>query len=225
MARYTGAVCRQCRREGQKLFLKGERCYSDKCAIDRRSYVPGQHGQSRKKVSEYGLQLRAKQKAKRYYGVLESQFAKYFEMADRKSGMTGENLLQLLESRLDNVVYRLGFASSRAEARQLVVHGHYTVNGRRVNIPSYLTKAGDVVAICEKAVRAISLKRFWKAVVLVLFRCGWNLTATSWRQRSFVCRTVKKLTWMLRKLSSLSCTPNNVSVSFISRGRRIDYAA
>ena len=123
MARYTGAVCRQCRREGQKLFLKGERCYSDKCAIDRRNYVPGQHGQSRKKVSEYGLQLRAKQKAKRFYGVLESQFAKYYEMADRKAGMTGENLLRILESRLDNVVYRLGFASSRAEARQLVVHG------------------------------------------------------------------------------------------------------
>ena len=117
MARYTGAVCRQCRREGQKLFLKGERCYSDKCAIDRRNYVPGQHGQSRKKVSEYGLQLRAKQKAKRFYGVLESQFAKYYEMADRKAGMTGENLLRILESRLDNVVYRLGFASSRAEAR------------------------------------------------------------------------------------------------------------
>ena len=136
MARYTGAVCRQCRREGQKLFLKGERCYSDKCAIDRRNYVPGQHGQSRKKVSEYGLQLRAKQKAKRFYGVLESQFAKYYEMADRKAGMTGENLLRILESRLDNVVYRLGFASSRAEARQLVVHGHYTVNGKKVNITS-----------------------------------------------------------------------------------------
>lgn len=149
MARYTGAVCRQCRREGQKLFLKGERCYSDKCAIDRRNYVPGQHGQSRKKVSEYGLQLRAKQKAKRFYGVLESQFAKYYEMADRKAGMTGENLLRILESRLDNVVYRLGFASSRAEARQLVVHGHYTVNGKKVNIPSYLLKEGDVVSINE----------------------------------------------------------------------------
>ncbi len=151
MARYTGAVCRQCRREGQKLFLKGERCYSDKCAISKREYAPGQHGQGRKKVSEYGLQLRAKQKAKRFYGVLESQFAKYYEMADRKAGMTGENLLQLLESRLDNVVYRLGFAMSRAEARQLVVHGHYTVNGRRVNIPSYLLKEGDVVAICDKS--------------------------------------------------------------------------
>ncbi len=158
MARYTGAVCRQCRREGQKLFLKGERCYSDKCALSKREYAPGQHGQGRKKVSEYGLQLRAKQKAKRFYGVLESQFAKYYEMADRKAGMTGENLLQLLESRLDNTVYRLGFAMSRAEARQLVVHGHYTVNGRKVNIPSYLLKEGDVVAICEKSRQSAKLK-------------------------------------------------------------------
>lgn len=225
MARYTGAVCRQCRREGQKLFLKGERCYSDKCAIDRRSYAPGQHGQGRKKVSEYGLQLRAKQKAKRYYGVLESQFAKYYEMAARKAGMTGENLLQLLESRLDNVVYRLGLASSRAEARQLVLHGHYTVNGRRVNIPSFLVKEGDVVAVSEKSRQSDKFKA-------IIESCGarpvpmWlNLTATSWKQRSFACPTVKRSTWMLRKLSSLSCTPNNVSVRSISRGRRIDYAA
>ena len=163
MARYTGAVCRQCRREGQKLFLKGERCYSDKCAIDRRNYVPGQHGQSRKKVSEYGLQLRAKQKAKRFYGVLESQFAKYYEMADRKAGMTGENLLRILESRLDNVVYRLGFASSRAEARQLVVHGHYTVNGKKVNIPSYLLKEGDVVSINEATRQSEKIKAVLEA--------------------------------------------------------------
>ena len=163
MARYTGAVCRQCRREGQKLFLKGERCYSDKCAIDRRNYVPGQHGQSRKKVSEYGLQLRAKQKAKRFYGVLESQFAKYYEMADRKAGMTGENLLRILESRLDNVVYRLGFASSRAEARQLVVHGHYTVNGKKVNIPSYLLKEGDVVSINEASSQSEKIKAVLEA--------------------------------------------------------------
>lgn len=151
MARYTGAVCRLCRREGQKLFLKGERCYSDKCSIVRRAYAPGQHGQSRKKISEYGIQLRAKQKARRFYGVLESQFAKYFDMAERQKGMAGENLLRILESRLDNIVYRLGFASSRAEARQLVVHGHYTVNGKKVNIPSYLVKEGDVVAISEKS--------------------------------------------------------------------------
>ena len=151
MARYTGAVCKLCRREGQKLFLKGERCYSDKCAFTHRGYAPGQHGQARKKLSEYGIQLREKQKTRRYYGVLEAQFAHYFELAEKKAGMTGENLLKILESRLDNVVYRMGFASSRAEARQLVVHGHFTVNGKRVDIPSYLTKAGDVVAICEKS--------------------------------------------------------------------------
>ena len=151
MARYTGAVCRLCRREGQKLFLKGDRCYNGKCSLDLRKTVPGQHGQGRKKVSDYGIQLRAKQMAKRYYGVLESQFSKYFEMAERKTGMAGENLLKILESRLDNVVYRLGFASSRAQARQLVLHGHYTVNGKKVNIPSYLVKEGDVVAVSEKA--------------------------------------------------------------------------
>ncbi|MEG0339464.1 MAG: 30S ribosomal protein S4 [Oscillospiraceae bacterium] len=149
MARYTGAVCRQCRRENQKLFLKGDRCYSDKCALARRSFAPGQHGQNqaRKKVSEYGLQLRAKQKAKRYYGVLESQFAHYFEIAERKVGMTGENLLRILESRLDNIVYRAGFAMSRKEARQLVLHRHFTVNGEIVNIPSYLVKEGDKIAV------------------------------------------------------------------------------
>lgn len=146
MARYTGAVCRLCR-EGQKLFLKGDRCYTDKCAIARRAYAPGQHGQGRKKTSEYGLQLRAKQMTRRYYGVLESQFAKYYEMATRRQGITGENLLRILESRLDNVIYRLGWANSRAEARQLVVHGHFTVNGSRVDIPSYLTKVGDVISI------------------------------------------------------------------------------
>ncbi len=149
MARYTGAVCRLCRRENQKLFLKGDRCYSDKCAMVRRAFAPGQHGQNqmRRKTSEYGLQLRAKQKAKRYYGVLESQFAKYFEMAERKSGITGENLLRFLECRLDNVVYRAGFAMSRKEARQLVLHRHFTVNGKTVNIPSYLVKEGDKVAV------------------------------------------------------------------------------
>ena len=158
MARYTGAVCRLCRREGQKLFLKGDRCYTGKCSIDTRKTVPGQHGQGRKKISEYGVQLRAKQKTKRFYGVLESQFAKYFEMAEKKAGMTGENLLRILESRLDNVIYRLGFASSRAQARQLVLHGHYTVNGKKVNIPSYLLKEGDVVAVSEKAKSADFMK-------------------------------------------------------------------
>lgn len=151
MARYTGAVCRQCRREGQKLFLKGDRCYSDKCAIDRRGYPPGQHGQGRKKLSEYGIQQREKQKTRRYYGVLESQFAKYFDMAAKQQGQTGENLLKILETRLDNVVYRLGFAMSRPEARQLVRHSHFTVNGRKVNIPSYLVKPGDVVGLRDKS--------------------------------------------------------------------------
>ncbi len=152
MARYTGAVCRLCRREGQKLFLKGERCYTGKCAISRRAYAPGQHGQARnRKASEYGKQLRTKQFAKRYYGVLEGQFYHYYEMATKMQGVTGENLLGLLESRLDNVVYRLGFASSRAEARQLVSQGHFTVNGRKVNIPSYLTKVGMVVAVKESS--------------------------------------------------------------------------
>ena len=152
MARYTGAVCRLCRREGQKLFLKGERCYTGKCAVDRRAYAPGQHGQARnRKVSEYGKQLRTKQYARRYYGVLEGQFRHYFELAAKMPGVTGENLLRLLESRLDNVVYRLGFASSRAEARQLVTQGHFTVNGRKVNIPSFLTKVGQVIAVKENS--------------------------------------------------------------------------
>ena len=161
MARYTGAVCRQCRREGQKLFLKGERCYSDKCALARRNFAPGQHGQARKKSSEYGIQMRAKQKAKRYYGVLESQFAKYFEMAEKRTGMAGENLLKILESRLDNVVYRAGFGMSRRQARQLVLHRHFTVNGERVNIPSYLVKPGDVIAVhgstCDKIKENVEL--------------------------------------------------------------------
>ena len=152
MARYTGAVCRLCRREGQKLFLKGDRCYTDKCALERRAYAPGQHGNARnKKLSEYGVQLREKQKARRYYGVLESQFAEYFEMASKRKGMTGENLLAILESRLDNVVYRLGFAMSRAEARQLVRHGHFTVNGKKVNIPSYLVSVGETVELKESS--------------------------------------------------------------------------
>ena len=163
MARYTGAVCRQCRREGMKLFLKGERCYSGKCAIDRRSYAPGQHGQSRKKYSEYGLQLREKQKVRRYYGVLESQFAKYFEMAEKKKGVTGDNLLSIVESRLDNVVYRLGFAMSRPEARQLVRHGHFTVNGKKVNIPSYLLNVGDVIAVNNDSLSSEKIKSIIEA--------------------------------------------------------------
>ena len=147
MARYTGPACKLCRREGKKLFLKGDRCYTGKCALERRSYAPGQHGQNRKKTSEYGLQLRAKQSARRYYGVSEGQFHKYFLMAERKEGVTGTNLLQLCESRLDNIVYTAGFASSRAQARQLVNHAHFTVNGSKVDIPSYLVKVGDVIAV------------------------------------------------------------------------------
>jgi small subunit ribosomal protein S4 len=150
MARYTGPVCRLCRREGTKLFLKGERCYSGKCSVDKRSYPPG-HGRKQRapKQSEYGLQLREKQKLRRTYGVLERQFARYFKKAEQKRGVTGENLLQILELRLDNVVYRLGFASSRPEARQLVRHGHFTVNGRKVNIPSYEVKLNDIIAVKE----------------------------------------------------------------------------
>lgn len=151
MARYTDAVCKLCRREGQKLFLKGQRCYTDKCAITRRAYAPGQHGQGRKKTSEYGIQLRAKQMTRRFYGVLEGQFRHYYDLATKMQGKTGDNLLSLLETRLDNVAYRCGWASSRAEARQLVVHGHFTVNGRKVDIPSYLVKAGDVIAIRENS--------------------------------------------------------------------------
>ena len=149
MARYTDEQCRICRRNGEKLFLKGSRCYSDKCSISRRNYAPGQHGQKRAKLSEYGTQLREKQKTKSFYGVGERQFRKYFEMASSKKGITGENLLQILESRLDNVVYRLGYGSSRAQARQLVNHGIFEVNGKRVDIPSYLVKAGDIIAVRE----------------------------------------------------------------------------
>jgi small subunit ribosomal protein S4 len=152
MARYIGPVCRLCRREGMKLFLKGERCYTEKCAIEKRNFAPGQHGKTRKsKLAGYGVQLREKQKVKRIYGVLEDQFRRYFEQAERTRGITGETLLQLLERRLDNVAYRLGFATSRAQARQLVRHGHFTVNGRKVDIPSYSVKPGDLVAIRQSS--------------------------------------------------------------------------
>jgi len=147
MARYTDAKCRLCRREGSKLYLKGDRCYTDKCAIARRAYAPGQHGQGRKKASGYGIQLREKQKVRRIYGILEKQFRAYFEEAERQKGVTGENLLRLLELRLDNVVYRMGFGDSRAEARQLVRHGHFTVNGKKVDIPSYQTGLNDLIAV------------------------------------------------------------------------------
>lgn len=164
MARYTGPVCRLCRREGLKLYLKGERCLTEKCSVDKRPYAPGQHGQGRKRASEYGQQLREKQKARRYYGVLENQFGRYYEEAARRRGVTGENLLELLESRLDNVVFRLGLAGSRAEARQLIRHGHFNVNGGRVNIPSYLVSEGDVVAVREKSREIARLKELVEAL-------------------------------------------------------------
>ena len=152
MARYTGPVCRLCRREGMKLFLKGERCYTDKCAIEKRNFIPGQHGKARRsKMAGYGVQLREKQKVKRIYGVLEDQFRRYFAQAERTRGITGETLLQLLERRLDNVAYRAGFATSRSAARQLVRHGHFVVNGRKVDIPSYSVKPGDVVTVRESS--------------------------------------------------------------------------
>ncbi len=151
MARYREPVCRLCRREGNKLFLKGDRCYSDKCAVERRPYPPGQHGSRKAKLSDYGVQLREKQKARRIYVLLEAQFRKYFEMADRQKGVTGENLLAILERRLDNTVYRMGFSASRADARQVVRHGHVLVNGRKVNIPSFLLKPGDRLTIREKS--------------------------------------------------------------------------
>ena len=154
MARYTDSVCRLCRREGQKLFLKGDRCYGPKCSVAKRPTPPGQHGQSRKKVSQYGSQLREKQKTRRAYGVLESQFASYFEKAVTMKGITGENLLSLLERRLDNVVYRLGFGESRAHARQMINHGHITVNGKKVDIPSYIVNTGDVISVKERTAKS-----------------------------------------------------------------------
>ncbi len=165
MARYTGPSCRMCRRENMELFLKGERCYTDKCAIKRRNYPPGQHGQGRAKVSDYGVQLREKQKVRRIYGVLEKQFRSFFESADRMKGVTGENLLNLLERRLDNTVYRLGFASSRTEARQVIRHGHFTLNGKKVNIPSIQVKVGDVVELRQKSRSIASINESLEGVV------------------------------------------------------------
>ena len=160
MARYTGATCRLCRREGMKLFLKGDRCYTGKCAFDRRSYAPGQHGANKKKISGYGVQLREKQKAKRIYGVLESQFRSYYEKAENMKGITGENLLKLLEMRLDNVVFKLGYGASRNEARQLVTHGHFLVNGKKVDIASYKVSVNDVISVSEKSRGSEKFKTF-----------------------------------------------------------------
>ena len=164
MARYTGPNCKMCRREGCKLYLKGERCTNGKCAFDHRSTAPGQHGAARKKVGEYGKQLREKQKARRYYGVLEGQFKHYYEMAEKMDGITGQNLLIILESRLDNVVYRMGMAASRKEARQLVLHAHFTLNGKKVTIPSLLVKAGDVIAVKESSRDSVKIKELVEAM-------------------------------------------------------------
>ena len=164
MARYTGPVCRLCRREGKKLYLKGDRCVSGKCALDRRNTAPGQHGAATKKLKEYGKQTREKQSARRYYGVLEKQFVNYYEEAARQQGMTGENLLKLLERRFDNVVYRMGMASSRKEARQLVLHGHFTINGKKANIPSILVRSGDVIAVAENFKKSAKCKALAEAL-------------------------------------------------------------
>lgn len=168
MARYTGPSCRLCRREGQKLFLKGERCYTDKCAMNRRAKAPGQHGEGRRnKPSNYGIQLREKQKVKRYYGLLENQFKRHFEMAEKQAGITGENFLKILETRLDNVVYRMGLASSRKEARQLVRHGHFVLNGHKANIPSMAVSVGDVVAVKERSRSSAKFKALAEKSVTV----------------------------------------------------------
>ena len=177
MARYSGPVCRLCRREGQKLFLKGDRCYTGKCSVDRRTYAPGMHGQNRKKQSEYGLQLREKQKAKRIYGILETQFHNYFEKASQQKGITGENLLRLLEIRLDNVVYRAGFGRSRTEARQVVRHNHIEVNGKKVNSPSYQVTVGDVITIKEQSK---GIQRFKD-----IFETASSRTAPQWMDVNF----------------------------------------
>ncbi len=158
MAKYTGPACRQCRREGVKLFAKGERCFTEKCAMNRRTGAPGQHGAARKKVSEYGLQLREVQKTKRYYGIPEKQFRNYYKIADRKEGMTGENMLTLIERRFDNVVFRMGMGESRRDARQLVTHGHFLVNGKKANIPSMILRAGDVITVAETSRKSEKIK-------------------------------------------------------------------
>ena len=172
MARYKGPVCKLCRREGEKLYLKGARCYSEKCSFDRRPYAPGDNGQGRRKVSEYGLQLREKQKVRRMYGIMEKQFRNYFEEAEMQGGVTGENFLRLLERRLDNVVYRMGFASSRSEARQFVLHGHIKVNGRKVNIPSYRVDESDVISVKDSSRK---LQRFKD-----IFEFNAEITPPSW---------------------------------------------
>jgi small subunit ribosomal protein S4 len=192
MARYTGSVCRQCRREGEKLFLKGERCFTDKCSFERRPYAPGDQGKGRRrKMSEFGLQLREKQKVRRVYGVLENQFRRYFEKAENQPGITGENFLRLLERRLDNVVYRLGFASSRNEARQFVRHGHIEVNGSRVDIPSYSVEEGEQISIKESSKK---MKRMKEIIEVTSEQEG-----VSWLQTDFEKREGKVLSQPVRE--------------------------
>ena len=191
MARYTGPVCRLCRREGTKLFLKGDRCTSGKCALDRRNTAPGQHGAANKKMREYGLQMREKQKTRRYYGVLERQFVNYFEEADRNEGMTGENLICLLERLFDNVVYRMGFAASHKEARQLVLHGHFTINGKKVNIPSLIVKAGDEIAVKESSRDSVKFKALAEAAA--------SQNAPKWLEVKADAMTAKVLTLPARE--------------------------
>ena len=187
MARYTGPACKLCRREGKKLYLKGDRCVSGKCALERRTSAPGQHGADAKKMREYGMQLREKQTTKRYYGVLEKQFRNLYEEAARKEGMTGENLLVLLERRLDNVVYRMGMAECRRDARQLVLHGHFTVNGKKVNVPSFVVKPGDVIAVKESAVIPLSSRVWPSPRVAFALPSGSSLTRRTSPLRSWLC--------------------------------------
>lgn len=209
MARYTEAVCRQCRREGQKLFLKGDRCYTQKCALECRGYAPGQHGQGRSKTSEYGSQLREKQKVRRYYGVLEKQFRSYFAMAEKRQGITGENLLAILETRLDNVVYRLGFAMSRAEARQLVTHGHSPWMAAKSTSPASWSSRAWLLHSRTPARVSTRSRPTSKPTLPVRRRSGWITTPTTWLARSWPSPRAMTLICLSRSTSSSSCIPSN----------------
>ena len=207
MARDTSPQCKQCRREGQKLFLKGERCLTDKCGVERRAYPPGEHGRGRQKQSEYRVQLREKQKAKRYYGVLEKQFRTYYTKASRQPGITGENLLTLLERRFDNVLVRLGFAASRRQARQLIRHGHWSINGRRVDIPSYQVRDGDIIAVKADTGAAISARSGFRSTLAV----SWSWSAWSQAGTTEMSSVASRITWeaelpALRAITSLGRT-------------------
>ncbi|HSR10716.1 MAG TPA: 30S ribosomal protein S4 [Thermodesulfobacteriota bacterium] len=199
MARYIQSDCRLCRRENLKLYLKGDRCYSDKCAVERRAYPPGQHGQGRAKFSNYGLQLREKQKVKRLYGVMEKQFRNFFEKADRQKGITGTNLLVLLERRLDNLVYRLGFANSRSEARQLVRHGHFTVGGKKVDVPSYLVKVGEVIELKEKSRKIAKIGESLEAVARRSIPSWLELEKEQFRGRLTALPTREEITMPIKE--------------------------